>query len=552
MKKKTLYWDTTLKPIDYPYEIRKKFFNLSIKNRKGFVNWLGEISNKYNNQLNWWIKMPSSRDPNKSNLFKNIITLKTIYEVTSENINLILKVDTKELKKIINQYIPSKKIEKIEISEQKNYYGFFFIIKNIIYMMFTYFSVNLLTKKKEIKKSDKITLIDTFIDHRGGDQDTIYPNLQRIIKSKNLKSIFFVPTFIINRNILNTFKKIKFFSKKNYIFKENYLSLIDIFQSCFQCLINRNFNKSFKRYNGVDYSLILKQELNSKKDFYSEFTSRLNFLFVKKLKKENLNIKKSINRFENQSVDRAWNLGFRLFFPQTEILGYQGYLYYPQQPHQTPSFYEQRAGVIPNKIIVTSKYFVKPRKEFFKNLKVIVGPSLEKQEIFKKVKFKKSYKYVLALSGILSLDKKLLQWTIYALKKNKSLKVILKPHPTLPISKIMNLNDNIFKTQLKISHENIKKILEKTQILISSGPTGILLESLVYGCKLFYLFIDPSDILLFKNIPISKSMYELIEGEKTLLEKMNKFYSKKIIKKPNNFKKQLYTKVNNKNIQLFF
>ena len=116
----------------------------------------------------------------------------------------------------------------------------------------------------------------------------------------------------------------------------------------------------------------------------------------------------------------------------------------------------------------------------------------------------------------------------------------------------MNLNDNIFKTQLKISHENIKKILEKTQILISSGPTGILLESLVYGCKLFYLFIDPSDILLFKNIPISKSMYELIEGEKTLLEKMNKFYSKKIIKKPNNFKKQLYTKVNNKNIQLFF
>ncbi len=550
MNKKIFYWDTTLDPIDYPNKIRKKFFYLSLKNRKRFVNWLGKISYKYHNQLSWWIKLPSSRDPNKSNLFKNIIILKVLHDIKIKNEKLILKVDTKEFKNTIYRNINKKKIEKIEI-KQKNYKGSFFLIKNIIYFLFTYSVVNFFTKKKDISTLDKVTLIDTFVDHRKGNDDVIYPNLQKFIMKKHSKNIFFVPTFIINRNLLNTFQRIRVFSKKNYLFKENYLSLSDITNSLFEILFKKNFDENFKKYDRIDCSSILKQELNSKKDFYSELVSKLNFLFIKKLKKENLNIKKSINRFENQSVDRAWNLGFRTFFPKAEILGYQGNLYYPQQPHQTPTFYEEKAKVIPNKIIVTSKYFKKPRQEFYKNLKVIVGPSIEKQDIFKKTKINHHYKYVLALSGIYSLDKKLLEWTIYALKKNKKLKVILKPHPILPIDKIIDIKSDIFKGQLKISNENIKNILEKTQILISSGPTGILLESLVYGCKLFYLFIDPSDILLLKNIPISKSMYELINGEKELLNKMNKFHSKKIRKKSNNLKELLYTRTNTKNVQLF-
>ena len=550
MNKKIFYWDTTLDPIDYPNKIRKKFFYLSLKNRKRFVNWLGKISYKYHNQLSWWIKLPSSRDPNKSNLFKNIIILKVLHDIKIKNEKLFLKVDTKEFKNTIYRNINKKKIEKIEI-KKKNYKGAFFLIKNIIYFLFTYSVVNFFTKKKDISTLDKVTLIDTFVDHRKGNDDVIYPNLQKFIMKKHSKNIFFVPTFIINRNLLNTFQRIRVFSKKNYLFKENYLSLSDITNSLFEILFKKNFDENFKKYDRIDCSSILKQELNSKKDFYSELVSKLNFLFIKKLKKENLNIKKSINRFENQSVDRAWNLGFRTFFPKAEILGYQGNLYYPQQPHQTPTFYEEKAKVIPNKIIVTSKYFKKPRQEFYKNLKVIVGPSIEKQDIFKKTKINHHYKYVLALSGIYSLDKKLLEWTIYALKKNKKLKVILKPHPILPIDKIIDIKSDIFKGQLKISNENIKNILEKTQILISSGPTGILLESLVYGCKLFYLFIDPSDILLLKNIPISKSMYELINGEKELLNKMNKFHSKKIRKKSNNLKELLYTRTNTKNVQLF-
>ena len=119
MNKKIFYWDTTLDPIDYPNKIRKKFFYLSLKNRKRFVNWLGKISYKYHNQLSWWIKLPSSRDPNKSNLFKNIIILKVLHDIKIKNEKLILKVDTKEFKNTIYRNINKKKIEKIEIKKKK-------------------------------------------------------------------------------------------------------------------------------------------------------------------------------------------------------------------------------------------------------------------------------------------------------------------------------------------------------------------------------------------------------------------------------------------------
>ena len=70
-----LTWDTTLDPVNYPEEVKDKFFKLSVSNRHKFVKWLGLISKQFNKNFDWWIKLPSSRDPYKSFLYKNIIYL---------------------------------------------------------------------------------------------------------------------------------------------------------------------------------------------------------------------------------------------------------------------------------------------------------------------------------------------------------------------------------------------------------------------------------------------------------------------------------------------
>ena len=550
-KKASFFWDTTLDPIDYPTRIKKKFFKESIKHRKKFIIWLEKISKSYTQEIDWWLKLPTSRDPYKSKLFKNLIILKILKEKKIKFQLNGIKVESKEFKSsIIKNTSFDGKLIKIGNKKEKIYQNLLLIIKSVLYILITFFLVNIFAKKKSIKNL-KITLIDTFVDHRAGKKDTIYPNFQNILNKRNFKHVFFVPTFIINRNLLNTLNKVKSYSKSNYIFKEHFISLSDIFRSLVRCFKINKFCKNYKNFQGIDCSIMLINEIKSKNDLFNEIVARLNFIFVKNLKKKGINVKKSINRFENQSVDRGWNLGFRTFFPEAKVLGYQGYLYYPQLNNQTPVFYEEKAKIIPNSLITTSKFFKKPRREFYKKLKIIIGPSVEKQSIFKNIKFKYNYKFVLALSGIKSVDKKLLEWTIYALERNKKIKIIIKPHPILPIHRIINVKNKIFKKQARVSNENINKILEKTQILISSGPTGIILESLAYSCKLFYLYIDPNDVLLTKNLPLSRSMFKFIENKDSLSRYMNISNLKKLKKKPSKLRNYFFTKIDSKNINIF-
>ena len=70
-----LIWDTTQNPSDYPKILKKIYFNLFIKYRKKFSLWIGELSLKNSHKICTLTKLPYSRDPFKSNLFKNILIL---------------------------------------------------------------------------------------------------------------------------------------------------------------------------------------------------------------------------------------------------------------------------------------------------------------------------------------------------------------------------------------------------------------------------------------------------------------------------------------------
>ena len=52
-----------------------------------------------------------------------------------------------------------------------------------------------------------------------------------------------------------------------------------------------------------------------------------------------------------------------------------------------------------------------------------------------------------------------------------------------------------------INNRNEIEQFFQTEILITSGPTSIIYESIVYGCKLFYLFLDPDLILKKLSFP---------------------------------------------------
>ena len=560
-RQERIFWDTTSYPIEYPEEIRKIYFKVSLTNRKFFTKWIGNISKNFNNDIDWWITLPLSRNPYLSNLFHYTCILKTLKNLSYNKRNLLLKVDSGSLLDVIEVWSRKNNLT-INIyykKKTKKIKDYFIILKSIIFYFFLFFYIKYLTKKTEINNNlNKIVLIDTFADtfslNSSNQNERLYKGLDKFLKKKKLNYVYFVPTFVIDRNIFNIIKIVKAMQERKYLFKEHYLKFKDILFASFHFLRVKKYRKKYVLYDNWNLSKIISEEINSSKDYSSKIVGILNYRFAKNLSDKKIPIKKTINRFENQMVDKGWNLGFRRYFKKIKTYGYQGFLHFPHFMHSIPTKYEEQAKVIPSEIITVGKIYKKPKKEFFPKLKVNVGPALNFPDIFKINKKNKKIGVLIILTGIRSLDLKLLEWIGKVEEINKNIKITLKPHPILAIDKI-NFEGS-FSKNLIISDEKLSSLLAKTSIAVCSGPTSATIESLAYNCFLIVPAIDAFDELNLKILNISKKNYYLVYSREELAEKIKKINMQYILKnKKRNIlinKKLFFEKKTKKNLQYFY
>ena len=380
----------------------------------------------------------------------------------------------------------------------------------------------------------------------------MYYGLDSFLKRKKILNVFFVPTFIIENNLLNIIYIIKSHSRRNCLFKEHYLSVKDLFFSWGHIFRVKRYIKKYEKFKSWDISPILNEELLSLKQYSSTISGILNFKFAENLYKKNIKIKKYINWFENQIIDKGWNLGFRKFYPRCKSLGYQGFLYYGQYINTNPSKFEKISKVIPETIISPGKAYIKLRKEFCKNLKIQVGPALYFQDMFKNYDKKKSIEILLILSGVKYLDSRLINLTVHFLRKNKNAKLVIKTHPILPRSKINNKNLELLKNQIIFSDEKLSLLLQKTKISICSGPTSGTIESIGYNCFLIIPIMEPYDELNLRLLNIPKKSYTFIYNKNELLIELKKnLLIKKINYNNKKLTNKLFESINDKKLYMF-
>ena len=502
-----IFWDSTTYPVDYPDIIRDIYYKQNIINRKPFTSWVGKIGKKFNSDINWWITLPVSRNPYMSSLYHYICIIKTIIELKKKFKRFDLIVDSKSLKKVLEKLLDKNRITNIKI-KKKNliFQKYLDIFKSVLFTSIIYIYMNIFTKKKNLKRDNKKKiLIDTFVFENPKNGERLYKGLDKILDNKKNDFIFFVPTFLPNKNLFKIFTAINYLNKKNYVFREHYIKLTDLFYSFFHRFRIKKFLIKFDSYQKINLSNIINDEIQSNKDFYSIIHSLINYKFAERLSKSKVSLKKTIDWFENQPCDKGWNFGFRKYYPHILIEGYQGYLFFGQYLNTIPSKEENNAKVIPNKIIVTSSKYIKPKKEFFTNLKVKIGPNFYFDELQKKFKKRTNIKLLLILTGIYELDKKLIEWISYILSENKDLFIVVKPHPILPLKKIDSKLKKKFKDQINISYQSLSYLLRNTKISISCGPTSGTLESIAYNCFLLCPVLEPFDkknleILIYKKV----------------------------------------------------
>lgn len=540
----------------YPDSFKNIYFNLNIKLRKKFTIWIDVLSRE-NSCMDWWISIPATRNSNNSNLFHIYCVLETLKILKTRNqLPKKIVVNERSLYDLLKKIIPKRQIIKITIKNSilisyiKNKIIFF---KSIFFHLFL-FIISRLCKKKKLGNSKSIVLIDTFCNSTNFNEHRYYGKdfIKKIVDKKN---VFLVPTFIQGQGLFNIIRMYKACNKKNFfIMKEHYLSFFDLIYSFLYFLRRKKLKNNFIKLNGVDYSNLINEELKKNNFFSSQIISQLNFNFFKNLKTKYLfDVRKSINWFENQIIDKGWNFGFRTFFPKSISIGYQGFTSLLQYMCTNPSVVEEEKKIIPKKILVIGKAFVKSRKEFNKNLDISVGPALSYQYLHNNKLLSLHHanrkKILIVLSGFIEDDVSLVEWLIRSKIQNFYKFVYFKCHPILDFKKLSQLTNTLPKNFVETKNSLLNSITTSENI-ISCGPTSAQIEIIAAGRFLIVPVLNKCDVVNLKNLNINKNNYKLVYTEKSLKNILDN-KNNKIVK---NFKNKIlfFNQINKKNLDLFF
>ena len=552
-KLKIIKWDTTVQKELFPKILKKKYYSNYLNQRKAYCNWLGRISQKHSQDIDWWVSSPISRNIYSSNLYKYICILETLEYLIKNKNNLIeISTDSAELRNIILSKFPRNKIRVILIKLEKNNYKLFSYYHNFktsIFFLFQFILIKLFSKKLT-KFNKEISIIDTFILEEKLKDKLYYGNLSKYF-NKTKKTTFFVPTIIES----SIYKFLKIFLSLNrdekYFFKENFTNLIDVFYCIFYLFRKKKFLKNYDNYKKFNLSLLIQCEILYNRDILTVFLSLHNYCFARKLKQKSIKIRKVVNWFENQSLDKGWNYGFRKFFPKSKTIGYQGFTPQPEYMNTLATDYEKKYKVIPEKIISIGRNFVNFKKEFCKDLDIIQGPALRFNDLFNSsFHIKKLYTIVLFLEGASKKnDQNLILQFIKVSEKFNNIKFYIKTHPSLSLEKLkIKLPKNIIEIKKKFSF-----VANRTYIAISCGNTSATIESLAYGCKLIVPIDNSFERRNLKKLKIPNDLYKVCNKPKDIYRSINYFLIKKNEKPKYNglfIRKKLFNKTTSNNIKI--
>ena len=73
-----LIWDIDDLPIKFPSKIRDVYEKIYLKNRKNYTNWIDKIGKKYSNNIDWWMTLPSFKDPYVSKMLNYLCIIDTL------------------------------------------------------------------------------------------------------------------------------------------------------------------------------------------------------------------------------------------------------------------------------------------------------------------------------------------------------------------------------------------------------------------------------------------------------------------------------------------
>ena len=491
--------------------------------RHSFTDFIRELSEPHKSNLDWWVEGPASRNTFSSPLFHYCCSLVLVQNYLDEKIYISeIIVDSRAFKQIVKDVLDNygestpvifqNKRKKDLKTNLKSLLGPLYYIIISLYRNFFYFYQARITRflgHDSAQAEGPLVLIDTFVLPGFIENDRNYTGLEDNLTEEEQKYVYFVPTLFgfATSEYFSVFQKLRK-SSRNFLIKEDYLKVWDYFFAFGHIWRIWKLKIPHVRFNQVDFSILVKEELHSLNGLGSAILALLNYRFSFRLFQTGVRIRRVINWFENQVHDKGWNAGFQQFFPKIECIGFQGFITSSHYLCSYPTEFEHQNGLLPSEIAVIGEGHVNSRKEFFPNLKVNVVPAFRFHCVWKERNYFPDSEYftvLIALPILLEEASMILRMMAQSLEQLHSpkLRIWIKPHPANSTHQIKQAFSEMWPKQFIFVKGTFNEFVEKSDLLLGNISSSSV-EALAKGVPVIIIG-NPNGLT---HNPIHKSIKE--------------------------------------------
>lgn len=486
------------------------FNQIAVDIQHPFNELINSVSRKHAKNIDWWVSSPASRNTFASPLFHYCCCLALLQELIrkKEPISEII-TDSKAFKEFLKNYLEAEgKDLKITFARlpmkqwlKERIRPIYVIFSNILLFLFA----RLTRPLRKPLPPRALTLIDTFVMQGYIEKDRNYPGVLDALSEKEKECVWFVPHLYGFRpwQFLRVIEQLRR-SGRNFLLKDDFLKFRDYWHPWRYFFQIRKLEIKTSFFHGADISPLVREELTGLRNVNCSYVPLLNYRFSRRLRQAGVKLKLIVDWFENQSMGKGWNAGFRRFFPRTEIKGYQGFLTTPHYLCMFPTEVEKESKVIPHEISVIGRGQVQSSRKFAPSLAVKVVPAFRFQSVWRERKYlpvANEYTILITLPVMLSEAAAILKLLALTTKNQKvDVRFWIKPHPATSEAQIKGTFGEAWPEWFEFVNGDFNEYVEKSNLLIS-GVSSTCMETLAKGIPV--VVIGNNDGLTHNPIPKS-------------------------------------------------
>ena len=513
-------------------EHTKAFDQLALEIQQEFVRFISDLSTPFSDNLDWWVEAVGSRNIFASPLYFRICGLLYVEKLLRDGKNLqTIRVDSIQFASLLEHLLLSKNSDCKVLIDNRRIKQF----KSQVapYWLFLKYIIQARIIKWLIQKYDdqhiNLILIDTFISPGFECEDRYYPGLWDLLNSHERSIVHFVPTFY-GYTIFGIFSVIRKLCElqKKWLFKESYLQLSDYLYAFLHWDRVKNIHICDCKFRNHQLSPMINEELDFPEEYGSAFIGLLNYRFFMRIKAAGLKLNRIIDWSENQVIDKGWNAGVNRYYPESDSVGYQGYIVTPHYLVMYPTSIEWAAGVLPKKLAVIGEGFIQSRKKYCPEIDVETMPAFRFSGVYED----NTASYPSTVFTILVALPKAYEEAADILKTighswsgqiGDDCRWLLKFHPTQKKRKLKSYYKK-FTGKLEEMEDSYDELVRKAHLVISSA-SSVCMETIARGVPV--IVVAGARGFIHNPIPeeISKEIWQLCYTQGEIIQAVIKFKS---------------------------